>query len=266
MYSPTLYASALNLSRQLDEALGRPRTVTLSQKDVPGMTRAAVPQLAAAGIRAIHIGEPRPTFPPPSPFPLPYLTNSSFRRQRLQHAASGAPLHHFLLQVPSSSPEYFGNCNVFRWLDEASNSSVLAYYGSAYGQGEPSSHILPSSPLLRMPSPSLPPFHAYGLTAGASTPSLAVTVPGFDEAMVFLFHVDNTGPQSADQVSLDPYLFLLLVPLLFSPKVQQAYRATGAVYPGAQLLASTIDTFTHALLASPAVNSLPVVTSELGDT
>jgi hypothetical protein len=71
--------------------------------------------------------------------------------------------------VPHTSPEYFGASSVFWWEDPATKSRVLAYYAASYSQG-------------------------------AEVPEMAVIVPGFSEALIFLFHVDNTGPQDPTQV------------------------------------------------------------------
>eukprot|EP00048_Salpingoeca_helianthica_P000142 m.39581 g.39581 ORF g.39581 m.39581 type:complete len:846 (-) comp10164_c0_seq1:126-2663(-) len=184
MYEPSLFTAGLEISRSLDKIAGRatPRIV-LSQKDVPGMTRGAVPLLAAAGIKAIHIGVNDFSTPP---------------------------------AVPHTSPEYFGASSVFWWEDPATATRVLTYYASSYSEG-------------------------------SSVPEMAVTVPGFNEALVFLFHVDNTGPQDPAQVLA-------------------GWSATSMVYPNAQLVASTLDDFTTALLAGHATDNLPVVTAELGDT
>ena len=71
--------------------------------------------------------------------------------------------------VPSASPEYFGSSHAFWWQDTESDARVLAYYASSYSQG-------------------------------SSVPEMAVVVSGFDEALVFFFHVDNTGPHDTSQV------------------------------------------------------------------
>lgn len=47
---------AINVTHLLDDALGQRRKTVLSQRDVPGITRAALPVLAAAGLRAVSVG------------------------------------------------------------------------------------------------------------------------------------------------------------------------------------------------------------------
>jgi hypothetical protein len=71
--------------------------------------------------------------------------------------------------VPVYSPEYFGASHVFWWHDPNSGERILAYYASSYSEG-------------------------------SCVPEMIISVPGFDEALAFLFHVDNTGPQDPSQV------------------------------------------------------------------
>lgn len=44
------------MTHELDRAFGLPPKVTASQRDVPGLTRAAVPILADEGVKAISGG------------------------------------------------------------------------------------------------------------------------------------------------------------------------------------------------------------------
>jgi len=53
---PGMFAAALGLTHGLDDRFGLPRKATLSQRDVPGLTRAAIPALAAQGVRALTVG------------------------------------------------------------------------------------------------------------------------------------------------------------------------------------------------------------------
>jgi hypothetical protein len=55
--TPELFDAALNLTFRLDDLFGHPHRKTLSQRDVPGLTRAAVPLLARRGVRAVSVGE-----------------------------------------------------------------------------------------------------------------------------------------------------------------------------------------------------------------
>lgn len=47
---------AINITHSLDDSLAQRRKTVLSQRDVPGITRAALPVLAAAGLRAVSVG------------------------------------------------------------------------------------------------------------------------------------------------------------------------------------------------------------------
>jgi hypothetical protein len=73
----------------------------------------------------------------------------------------------------------------------------------------------------------------------------AATVPGLEHALAFGHTIDNLGPQSPDEV-------------------RQVWSEMQTAFPGAQVVASTLDDFADALL--PLRESLPVVTAEIGDS
>ena len=73
-----------------------------------------------------------------------------------------------------------------------------------------------------------------------------VGVPGCGEALAFLHAGDNLGPPTVQQVI-------------------DAHADLAAAHPGAEIRASTLDAFARALVASGAVEHLPVVTAEIGD-
>ena len=88
---------------------------------------------------------------------------------------------------------------------------------------------------------------------GAVSVTDIVEVAGFDEALVYAFKADNSGPPNAAQVA----------------HVLSCIRNASGVglFPGQkpQILGSTYDAFLAALLAHPtAASELPVVTSEIG--
>ena len=70
-------------------------------------------------------------------------------------------------------------------------------------------------------------------------------VPGMHEAIAFAHTGDNRGPQSAEQI-------------------RAAFAELQQAFPGAEVMASTLDAYAHALLAIK--DRLPVVTREIGDT
>eukprot|EP00040_Diaphanoeca_grandis_P011615 m.59614 g.59614 ORF g.59614 m.59614 type:complete len:816 (-) comp22730_c0_seq1:20-2467(-) len=56
-YTPEFFEVALNMTHRLDDYFGRPHRITMSQRDVPGLTRAVLPLLNKHGIKAISVGE-----------------------------------------------------------------------------------------------------------------------------------------------------------------------------------------------------------------
>eukprot|EP00038_Savillea_parva_P009725 m.185439 g.185439 ORF g.185439 m.185439 type:complete len:909 (-) comp16452_c0_seq1:57-2783(-) len=57
MFDEGLFLSALNLTFTEDDYYGHPHRKTLSQRDVPGLTRAAIPLLNRYGVKGITVGE-----------------------------------------------------------------------------------------------------------------------------------------------------------------------------------------------------------------
>ena len=57
VYDPSLFLVALNLTFIEDAHFGHSRRRTYSQRDVPGLTRAAIPLLVKAGVKGITVGE-----------------------------------------------------------------------------------------------------------------------------------------------------------------------------------------------------------------
>ena len=67
LMSESMFAAALNLTFTLDDLFGLPHKMTLSQRDVPGMSRAVLPSLSSAGVKAITIGANPWSTPPAVP-------------------------------------------------------------------------------------------------------------------------------------------------------------------------------------------------------
>ena len=57
LFTPALFDAALNLTFAEDRHFGHPPRRTLSQRDVPGLTRAAIPLLVRRGVTAVSVGE-----------------------------------------------------------------------------------------------------------------------------------------------------------------------------------------------------------------
>lgn len=53
LFDASLLSYAVHLTHDLDRQFGVPPKVTMSQRDVPGLTRAAIPVLAFAGVKAV---------------------------------------------------------------------------------------------------------------------------------------------------------------------------------------------------------------------
>ena len=67
-FGAPMFEAALELTFRQDAWAGHPKRVTYSQRDVPGLTRAAIPLLAKHGVRAVTVGEndaASPLFLPP---------------------------------------------------------------------------------------------------------------------------------------------------------------------------------------------------------
>ena len=73
LYTPDLLRAAINVTHALDDRFGLTRKTVMSQRDVPGLTRGAVPHLADLGIRMISIGVNAATSPPSLPRGRPFL-------------------------------------------------------------------------------------------------------------------------------------------------------------------------------------------------
>lgn len=57
LFTPELFDAALNLTFEQDAYFGHAKRRTLSQRDVPGLTRAAIPLLVARGVEGVSVGE-----------------------------------------------------------------------------------------------------------------------------------------------------------------------------------------------------------------
>lgn len=89
--------------------------------------------------------------------------------------------------------------------------------------------------------------HAGGY--GGISVSDCATAPGFRSALAYAWRTDNSGPQSVSEV-------------------ESIYEQIRKEFPGAQVFASSFDTFVDELAAADALGTvdLEVVTKEMGDT
>lgn len=168
---------AVRLSHGLDQRFGLVDKTVMSQRDVPGLTRAAIPILAYAGVKAISVGVNSGSAPP---------------------------------AVPKYTP--------FIWRDERSHTSLIAFYHPGGYSGVP-----------------------------VDPPSECIRTRHFDQVLCGAWRGDNEGPHSVDEV-LD------------------IYRRVQEGFPGAEIVASTLDDFVYELNLNMHDLDLPVVTDEIGDT
>lgn len=73
VFDVPLLEYALNLTHNLDWEFGLPSKNTLSQRDVPGLTRAAIPVLVSQGVKAVSVGVNAGSAPPGVPKNTPFL-------------------------------------------------------------------------------------------------------------------------------------------------------------------------------------------------
>jgi hypothetical protein len=65
--TPELFIAAVNMSRSIASDLSIPPPATLSQRDVPGMSRASIPLLRSTGVTGISVGVNGASLPPAVP-------------------------------------------------------------------------------------------------------------------------------------------------------------------------------------------------------
>ncbi|KAJ9443926.1 hypothetical protein DIPPA_29372 [Diplonema papillatum] len=114
---------------------------------------------------------------------------------------------------------------IFRWIDEPSGTDILTFN---HAGGYPAD-----------PGPSAD--NCQGLCRND-----CMMAPGFDEALCFAFRTDNSGPPSSAQ------------------EVVNIFSILSVEFPGADILASTLNAFSAAANAKQEV--FDVVKSEIGDT
>jgi hypothetical protein len=101
--------------------------------------------------------------------------------------------------------------------------------------------------------PSVPPAFRWKAGKDASVVVLYTSgygathiIPGFDHALSFAHTGDNQGPQREERII-------------------QVFRDLASRFPGARIQAGSMDEFAEAMTAG-VIDSLPVVTAEIGDT
>ena len=138
--------------------------------------------------------------------------------------------------LPSSSAHFHGFCNPYILRDSGATSfadeerrnesELIVAHCSGYSE----------------------PFDTQG-----EFPTMSILIPNMDEALVFLMHVDNTGPQTSEQAL-------------------EAWQSTQRLYPKAKLELSNLGAFASAIEKARRIgrvgeDSLPTVSDvEIGST
>ncbi|KAL4420038.1 hypothetical protein ABPG77_001288 [Micractinium sp. CCAP 211/92] len=177
LFDPPLLEAAVQLSHRLNERFGLPPALTMNQRDVPGLTRAAIPILARQGVRALTVGVNGVSAPPAVPFNTP-----------------------------------------FWWRDEPSGTQLLSFWHPGGYSGDP-----------------------------VDRRDQCVHAPGHRTRLCLSWTHDNSGPPPLSRVLAN-------------------FARVRRQFPGARVVASTLDEYVQELLSQAEQLDLPVVTAEIGDT
>jgi hypothetical protein len=258
LYDPWLFEAALNLTFREDAHFGHAKRQTLSQRDVPGLTRAIIPMLSKAGVRAISVGENNaqaPLFVPPI-FVWKDL-ESGTEVLSLFHAGGYGGEEPAPTPYPTPVPDSFNNNfnNNFNGARMLTKEKLQKHEHGGVEDRDPLQYVVRSD---------------------------CVEVPSAGAALCYAWKMDNTGPHNVTEVkavyeqvlhpSLPPTLSPLSLlthlpqpPSLASPLLPPTLQVR-ALYPAASSVHSSdaFDDFVDRVW--PHRGSLPVVTAEIGDT
>jgi hypothetical protein len=121
---------------------------------------------------------------------------------------------------------------LFNWTDSASGDSILYLnHPKGYGQDDSEGEAVTAT---------------HSGRRRLLSPTDAVSLAGFDEALIFAFRGDNGGPQSVQQARAN-------------------IAAAQMLFPNAEIVGSSLDAFVLGLLKH-GTSALPIVRSEVGDT
>eukprot|EP00939_MAST-03C_sp_MAST-3C-sp1_P003394 g3394.t1 len=243
MYSPELFDAALNLTFSEDDYFGLQRKRTLSQRDVPGMTRSVIPLLTKRGIVAISVGENSQCAPLNVP-PL-FLWRDNATNTEIIALFHG-------LGYGGSWPD-----RRRRMYDDDDDAPAFECDHNRTCQDDPSNHFYIDGNGLKIAKSSAMPWddgpsvhvdenQRVILGSNDRKSEACVTVTAARVALCYAWKVDNSGPHGVFQVDLIRDKLKLL-------------------YPGANIVSSNaFDDFVEAIW--PFKSTLPIVTAELGDT
>jgi hypothetical protein len=251
LFTPELFDAALNLTFRLDDRFGQPRKRTLSQRDVPGLSRAAVPLLARRGVRMVSVGENMQIAPvnvPPifvwkdlasgSEVLGLFHANGYGRRRRLLGAGGAAPSAGASagsggLAPAEEEPQPDFDAPTADWDESVSNGGEEVHL---HVECEDERDCVDDGPSLSLSR------------AGkvVSSGDSCVTVAAAKVAVCTAWKQDNEGPHAAWQARLI--------------RLYARWR-----FPNAEVLSSrSFDDFADAVWT--VRHTLPVVTQEIGDT
>eukprot|EP00943_MAST-04B_sp_MAST-4B-sp1_P001592 g1592.t1 len=252
LFTPELFDSALNLTFRQDLYFGHAKRKTLSQRDVPGLTRAAIPLLRKRGIEAVSVGENAqcaPSAVPPIFVWKDNATNTSLiamfhalgyggafpsrrrRRQLLVSSEDKARLHEAAKKAANFDKAYKTgrpeNENSLFYVDQ-NGDMIMRTIATPFDDG-PGIHI----------------GDVDGKVKNAAKRNEAcVTVE--DIALCYAWKIDNSGPHSyADSKII--------------------FGVISNLFPHAEIVSSdAFDDFITDIMQYK--DTLPVVTQEIGDT
>ena len=232
MMTPALFDAALNLTFRVDDLYAHAHRRTVSQRDVPGLTRAALPLLVKRGVAAVSVGENGACAPVAVPPIFRWRDNATDaeviamfhafgygrrrrrRRRRLLEDASTCV-------APSSC------------MNDVTVESYVDTHGDVVVKGEPGEQF------------STIHVDKDGVVH-ASRSEHCVSVEAAGVALCYAWRIDNTGPHNF----IDASIIVDAVRLLF---------------PGAHVDSSdAFDDFIQRVI--PVKDTLPLVTAEIGDT
>ncbi len=237
VYTPELFDAALNLTFAEDAYFGHGPRHTLSQRDVPGLTRATLPLLNRRGVVGVSVGENTQVAPVEVPAVFLWRDNAT--------GAEAIAMFHALgygAKGPASGseprPRAALTCDE-RVDDGCADDPSVKFYVDKNGDTVAKASVAPwdDGPSIHVGS--------NGKVDPAST-SHCVEVPAAGAALCYAWKLDNTGPH--------PYW-----------RAEAVYDYVSARYPEAKVSASdAFDDFVSDVF--PHRDSLPVVTAEIGDT
>jgi hypothetical protein len=159
-----LFKAAINLTHTLDDRFGLPHKATMSQRDVPGMSRAVLSPLTQAGVRGITIGVNCYSMPAAAPRAFMWLDS-----------ATGATLPTMLHPYNYGMTSY--NDSVV--VPGLSHAATFAWRGDNAGPPDSVQEVLDDFAYIRTQFPGANVFASTldNFTQLLAAPSIAATLP-----------------------------------------------------------------------------------------